>query len=84
MKKFIIALLCCISFILLCACESEGSYDDGYQHGYDYGETEGYNRGYEEGFDDAATLILDCMDEEYREKWWDENIDIIMEYDIQY
>lgn len=51
---------------------SDSSYDDGFRDGYD------------EGFDDASTIIIDRMDPEYRAKWWDENIDDIMKYGIEY
>lgn len=39
---------------------------------------------YKEGFQYAVNFILDRMDEEYREQWWDENIEEIMEIGLEY
>lgn len=44
----------------------------------------GYSDGYDDGFDFACTIIIDSMDPEYREQWWQENIDCIMKYGIEY
>ncbi len=59
--------------------------DDGsYDVGYDDGHHEGYKEGYDEGFNSASTAIIDTMDPEYRQKWWDANIDMIIEMGIGY
>ncbi len=60
--------------------DDDGSYDGG----YDDGRSEGYKEGYEEGFSCASNAIIDTMDPEYRQQWWDKNIDMIMELGIEY
>lgn len=72
----------------------ESGYTDGYNDGLsevvsqnssDQNEySSGYSDGYDDGFDFACTIIIDSMDPEYREQWWQENIDYIMKYEIEY
>ncbi len=45
---------------------------------------EGIAAGYEDGFSDGASLILDFMDEKSRQKWMEENADIVEKYNISY
>ena len=71
--------------------------DAGYAEGYRDGLSEtvlsespedayssGHSDGYREGFDDACTAIIDSMDPEYREQWWNENIDLNDRLGIEY
>lgn len=57
---------------------------DVYSSDFDSTYKEGQADGYTEGFEDGSRLIIDYMDEDYREKWWNENIDMITEYKIEY
>lgn len=60
--------------------DDDGSYDGG----YDDGRREGYEKGYSEGFNYASNAIIDSMDPDYRQQWWNENIDMITELGIKY
>ena len=77
----------------------EEGYEDGYQSAINEGINQtaeepqvdendiyrdAYSAGYQEGFDDACTIIIDRMDPEYRETWWNENIEDIEKYGIEY
>lgn len=72
----------------------ESGYNDGYNDGlsettfpnsFDQNEySSGYSDGYKDGFDYACAIIIDSMDKEYREQWWQENIDYITEHGIEY
>lgn len=71
MKMFLKFFLLFFCTLFLSSCSSN-NYDVGYSDGYD------------DGFDFACTIIIDSMDPEYREQWWQENIDDIMKYGIEY
>ena len=58
--------------------------EDAYASWFEDAYMEGYSDGYGEGFSDGSRLIIDYMDEDYREEWWNKNIDMIMEYGIEY
>lgn len=76
-------------FVSLTGCtggDNDGAldYEQGYARGYEAGEATGYSSGYDEGFQYAANFILDRMDPEYREQWWEANIEEIMEIGLEY
>ena len=73
---------------------------DAYLHGYNEGYQEcsskyedidsgkiysdAYDDGYDEGFYNACQIIIDRMDPDYREQWWQENLEDIEEFGIVY
>ena len=99
-KPILAFLCVSVIALSLAACSSadyKTGYSDGYAAGQDAGYAEGYHDGlsetvlsespedaYREGFDDACTAIIDSMDPEYREQWWNENIDLIDRLGIEY
>ena len=76
-------------------CDEE-AYREGYNDGYNehsciYEDIDpddiyldGYDDGYDEGFYDACQIIIDRMDPDYREQWWQENLEDIEEFGIVY
>ena len=97
MKPLKIIWILAILTAILAGCgyskeQLEGEYSSGYEGGYDNrlkdDRTEGWNKAakysYKEGFQHAVNFSLDRMDEEYREQWWEENIEEIMEIGLEY
>lgn len=79
---------CSASICESCWYDIEGEYESSMEYEYDSGFFDGFEEGFKEGenegFQEGYRLILDFMGDAAREKWMEENLDIVLQYDINY